>query len=202
MFESMVDVSSVRRAWSLLLGLMFTIAGSTHAQPRHFVVGSKVRILAADSVDQNRSPIGARRELIGVVASTAGDTLVLRGKDAQNQRSIAMSRITDADEWTGNRTHMTAGALIGAAAGVGIGLLAVHSGGGTCSGDCDGILAQSVVRPAQGAVVAALGGVGMLVGTLIGAIPGDQWRPMSDERVGAAIIPTRRGVGVSLSLHW
>jgi len=198
----MVGVSSVHRAWTLLLGLMVPIAGSVFAQPRHFVVGSKVRIVAVDSVDQNRSPMGERRQLIGVVASTAGDTLVLRGNDAPNQRRIAMSRITEADEWAGRETHMTKGAAIGGAAGVVLGLLAVNTGDGSCSGDCDGILMKSLERPAQGAVVALLGGVGILVGTLIGAMPDDQWRPMSGQRVGAAIVPTGHGVGVSLSLHW
>jgi hypothetical protein len=194
----MVDCYVVRRTRPLLLGLIVTIAGGAHAQQRHFVVGAKVKILAADSVDQNRVPVGARREFIGVVASPDGDTLILRDDDGPKQRKIATARITEAHEWAGSETHMTTGALVGGGVGVALGLLAIHSG--SCSGDCDGILAKIAEREAAGLVVAFLGGVGVVVGTLIGAMPDDQWRPMPNARVG--IVPVRRGVGVNLSVQW
>lgn len=83
-------------------------------------------------------------------------------------------------------------AVIGGATGVALGLLAMHSGSSSCSGNCDGILMKSAERQAEGLAVALLGGIGTVVGTLIGAIPDDQWRPMSDQRVGATITPTRQ----------
>jgi hypothetical protein len=163
----------------------------------------RVLVVLADSVDQGRKPVGRTTDLVGIVAALQRDSLVLKLDDVSKLTTFPISHITQISQSAGTTRHIATGALIGGAAGLALGALAIRDGQSSCSGNlCDNPLATSTVREGKAAVVVLLGALGAGIGALIGAVPDEQWTPLPDQRVGTMIVPTRGGVALNLSVRW
>jgi hypothetical protein len=143
--------------------------------------GARVRVTALG---------GTRRQLTGSLLSLDERTLTIMDADGQTVK-VPREIVTRLDVSWGRKRSVLPGLLIGAAAG---GLIAAilplcDSYDGTCSTRGELI---------TGGVI-AFGGIGAGVGALVKS---DKWveMPMGRVRVGLQPIPSRRGVGVALTL--
>lgn len=123
------------------------------------------------------------------IQPTAGGPAVMLAADSVHQVFV----------FTGRRSSLGHGALVGGGVGALAGALIGFAGGEDCSGG-EWLCFDRGTLAAAGAI--ALGGVGLVGGALVGALsPHDTWRHAGTGRVLQPIIaPGSRGVRLGLSL--
>jgi hypothetical protein len=175
--------------------LLASAAGPAGAgdSPPAMKAGEKVRLTPADP--------GSRR-LTGTVLEVQPDALVIKFKRNGQFERVPFSALGRLEVARGRRGHSQAGALVGLVPGFAFGYLLGSVVGCIDQGsNCNGFGAGLV----GGAYV---GGVTALAGGLIGlAIRTDRWNEVPlpsgrSARLGAAVVPLRRGVAAGLTLSF
>ena len=150
------------------------------------VPGARVRITA---------PSVADHRLVGTVVTLDADTLKLRSKKQAVLLAIPVSGVAKLDVNTGRKRNFLKGAAIGA---VSVGSLGAVIGLGSGDDDPDDFLAFTAGEKAMINAI-YLGGLGLVMGTLIGAIvKTEKWESVPVDRIRIGISPQRQG-GMMLS---
>lgn len=154
--------------------------------------GSQVLIIAPS--------ISAHR-LLGTIVTVDADTLTLRIKNQVAPLAVPVAAVEKLYVSSGRKRHLLKGAAIGGFSGVGLGAivgLARYSDDPPNSFNFNLSKEQKVF-----ALSIALGGVGLIVGTMIGGLAGDAigdeiWQPVLLNRIRVGITPQPQG-GFALS---
>jgi hypothetical protein len=183
-----------RRAGVMSLGLAVALAAPCAAQDPSLGPGVRVRLSVAASRDQ----------LKGTVQALDRDTLSVISDDRQLVK-VPRASITRLETGWGRKGNARKGLIIGGLIGVGGGLLVCGADDDDFFGDfdhstnldtCDGAGEWVALPLFAGAVY---GGIGALIGHFI---KGDRWVELPLDKVRMSVGPSRRGLGVSLSVRF
>jgi hypothetical protein len=162
-----------------------------------FVIAFAMGTAAAQATGDAPLQIGDRIRIKTPVSSSAIEgtlvavdddalTLAPEGRDTSH-REFARSEIAKLEVARGKKKNVLWGALGGAVVGIAVDLIAT----GAEENPCD--FGACVILPAMGASVGALVGL---------AIKTDRWETLPAKKMGVAILPTRHGVQLSLSVRF
>lgn len=168
--------------FALFLGMVYPLNTAAH----DLRSGDRVRLRTAD---------GGGRQLIGTVVSIDDSSLVLRSDPPNQTTAIPLTSVTRLDRSAGTKGHAMAGALIGAAAGLVVGIATRESSQteGTQFGGASDASGLATVL-----LVMAGGGVGALIGN---SIRTDQWDRVDNVSIDVAPAGAP-GRAVAVSLHF
>jgi hypothetical protein len=186
-------MDTVRRAGVMSLGLAVALAAPCPAQdPSPLGPGVRVRL----------SVVASRDLLKGTVQALDDDVLSVISDDHQLVK-IPRASITRLETGWGRKGNARKGLIIGGLIGVGGGLLVCATDDDDFFDDfddntnlstCDGAGEWIAVPLLTGA---AYGGIGALIGHFIKS---DRWVELPLDKVRVSIGPSRRGLGLSLSV--
>jgi hypothetical protein len=180
------------RSFSLVFIAVAILAGGGSTA----IAQQGVQLESGARVRHVSSKLPAEQQVVRIV-STVNDTVVFRPERYPGTRSLSLSEISAVDVSDGQRRNMLRGAMIGLAAGAGVGAIVGYATYEPCEGFC--IFGPSSPEGAAGWGGAAGGVMGLLVGTTIGFfVQSEKWRRVQTNtavRIGAA----RGGGVVSLS---
>jgi hypothetical protein len=168
--------------------LSATAASASAQQAVQLDSGARVRLLSPK--------LPADQQVVRIV-STANDTVVFQTERHPGTRRLALSEIRAVDVSAGQRRNTLRGAMIGLAAGAGVGAIVSYATYQPCEGFC--FLEPSSPEEAAGWGGAAGGVIGLLAGTTIGFfMKSEKWRRVQTNTV-IGIAPAGRGGVVSVS---
>jgi hypothetical protein len=142
-------------------------------------IGDRIRIKTAVSSSVMKGTL--------VAVDDAVLTLAPEGRDTTHQ-TFARSEIVRLEVARGKKRNVVWGVVGGAVAGLAVNMVWTTAEGGN---SCD--FGSCVILPAMGAAVGALAGV---------VIRTQRWETLPVEKVGLAVVPTRHGVQLSLSIRF
>jgi len=172
------------------------LAGRTYGQTGvPLPVGQRVWVRTATA--SGRLDAGVK----GTLEEVTRDSLRVRPPGAGPAVSVWMGAQTQVFVFTGRRSSAGRGAAIGGGVGVLAGAVMGFAGGEDCSRN-EFLCFDRGSLAAAGAV--ALGGVGLIGGLIVGALSShDTWaRLESRAAVGPIVAPSRRGIGLGLSVSF
>jgi hypothetical protein len=162
---------------AMALGALATSAAA--ADERALTVGERVRVTA---------PSVSPRRIEGTLAAVDRETVTVVSRDDGTRVGVSRSQIAKLEVVRGEKSHWGTGALIGAGAGVLLGVVASNP-----PSSADGF-------QVDGGAVAVCGAVGAAGGALVGAVlRTDRWTTVPGDTVTLSIGPVP-GRGVALAM--
>jgi hypothetical protein len=206
----------VRAATAILLAS--SIAAQTPPSGSSTAAGTRIRLKTADRVDQRGHTEGAVHVWLGTFAEERGDTVVIHAADGR-LLLLPKAQIASFERYEGPRTHRARGALIGAAAGVGVGIVMVAFGPPYieyCSRDnvdffghptSERFCYQQPLTTGElwllGAIWSPLmGAIGAGVGALAGSVKHDHWKTVELRDSRVSVTPIWNGARIGLQVGW
>jgi len=147
------------------------------------------------------APSVSTHRLLGTIVTVDADTLTLRIKNQAAPLAIPIASVAKLYVSSGRKRHLLKGAAIGGLSGVGLGAIV---GLARYSDDPPNSIVFTLSKEQKVfALAIALGGVGLIVGTMIGGLAGDAggdeiWQPVLLDRIRVGITPQPQG-GLALS---
>jgi hypothetical protein len=136
----------------------------------------------------------------GTLQGMAGDTLFVRPANGAATFALAPREGRKLFYYSGQRSSVGRGALIGTGLGVASGAILGFASGEDCSGD-EWLCFDRGTMAAAGALT--LGAGGLVVGLIVGAMsPHEVWTSAEPARVRPVVATSSRGVNVGMSLRF
>src|SRR2546422_10848935 len=165
---------------ALLLRVLLALARGVVAQDTLKIeAGERVRLTLSSG----------RSAVVGVLVTQDRDSLRVQPRPDAPPVAFSRADVVGAEASLGTHGHAGTGALVGLVAG-GVAGAALGSG---CS--------DEFLCPGPGGGALLLGGTGLLFGALVGVfVRSERWEPVHPEVLGIAVLKTRRGLGVGVSI--
>ena len=163
-----------------VLVVLATVAQNVAAQDTLAIAaGERVRLTLQSS----------HRPVIGVLLGQDRDSLRVQADSNSAPVAVARTDVTSVEASLGRHGHAGSGALAGLVFGGIVGAAA----GSSCQDD--------FLCPGAGGGALLLGGTGLVFGALVGVlVRSERWERVYPEEVGVAVMTTRYGVGVGVSV--